>query len=748
MFYICSMPNDGQGRVVGTFVDSTGKRDAFAEQHDQPGRSVYQSVAVHKAGSTRRCLDTVDYLELLHVDVDLRLLVTPPEEVLRKLKDLDPSLELRESGGGYHLIGNLKEPVYAGTDEFRRAEAARTALTRICCGDPAPNHSAALLRVPGTTNSKYDPPRPCRVIREGSPIDLTEIETLVELYGDEQLFEPKPAEKANGHDGSAEETFRPLDVDYTLENMPTTGEGINKVQPPLLRKLLVQRALYPGEAVEMVVDATMAMSRRTNNGWTQELERKRVHERMNSVLRRLQEQHWQAVAAGNIGNDTPPSWLWVEAHEGWIDRCRQDERPHVLRNGAGYCIRKAAHQADNGEATNEAGETTEANEKPATKKREFVLRAFVPFDPAQLPPRQWLYGRHYQRRTVSATIAPGGFGKTTLDMVEAIAMATCQNLLGEQPTERLRVWYHNGEDSLEELHRRVAAVCQHFNIPQEELRDWFFMTSGNEVPLRVATGYSDLRIDQPLISLINKNIEQNGIDLATLDPLITLHGVPETDNTKMDMVIRIFAGIADAQNCGVELAHHTRKMPAGNGGDYGGADMRGASATHDAVRAVRVLNRMSDSDAKDLGILEHERARYFRIDKAKGNNSAAAKAVWRQFQNIELPNGDEVGVVMAWDYPGQGQGTAEAAEAERAADHVFMQLLTRFTITGRVASDRGGRNYAPTLFAKEPTAKVAKVNKVMLENAMVRLFAAGKIRAVDEGSGGHRVHKIVAEIAP
>jgi RecA-family ATPase len=293
----------------------------------------------------------------------------------------------------------------------------------------------------------------------------------------------------------------------------------------------------------------------------------------------------------------------------------------VLRNGSGYCIRGSTNRI-NGVADNDAAHgphsdeaETPSNDKPRAKKKEFVLRPFLPFDPAMLPPRQWLYGRHYQRRTVSATIAPGGFGKTTLDMIEAIAMATARNLLGEQPAERLRVWYHNGEDSLEELHRRVAAICEHFKIPQEELRDWFFMTSGNEVPLRVATGYSDLRIDQPLIALINKNIEQNGIDLATLDPLITLHGVPETDNTKMDMVIRIFAGIADAQDCAIELAHHTRKMPAGNGGgDYGGADMRGASATHDAVRAVRVLNRMSDRDAQDLSIPEHERARYFRVD--------------------------------------------------------------------------------------------------------------------------------------
>src|SRR5262249_59097368 len=91
---------------------------------------------------------------------------------------------------------------------------------------------------------------------------------------------------------------------------------------------------------------------------------------------------------------------------------------------------------------------------PPPPKR-FSIRPFAPFDLATLPPRAWLYGRHYQRRTVSATIAPGGFGKTSLCMVEAVAMGTARNLLGEQPGERFRVWGHHGENNLEELQRRI-----------------------------------------------------------------------------------------------------------------------------------------------------------------------------------------------------------------------------------------------------------------------------------------------------
>jgi hypothetical protein len=373
----------------------------------------------------------------------------------------------------------------------------------------------------------------------------------------------------------------------------------------------------------------------------------------------------------------------------------------------------------------------------------FVLRPFVPFDPATLPPREWLYGRHYQRRTVGGTVAPGGVGKTTLCMVEGVAMATCRNLLGEQPTERLRVWFHNGEDNIDELNRRLAAICQHFDIPMEELRDWWFMTSGNEVPLRVAKGYSNLVIDTRLIKCITEAIGDNKIDATILDPLVTLHGVPENDTGKMDTVVRIFAGIADQQNCAVELSHHTRKLLAGSTADYALDDMRGASALKDAMRAVRMLNLMTKADAEGVGIPEFERTSYFRVDRVKGNNAAPpSAAIWRKFVNVDLPNSDEVGVVVPWEFPGQGAAPSpQKAEAERKVEAVFLTLLDRFATDGRNVSDRGPTS-APALFAKEPEARAAKLGKAPLAEAMRRLFASAKIRMEPYGRTDHGKQRI------
>ena len=115
-----------------------------------------------------------------------------------------------------------------------------------------------------------------------------------------------------------------------------------------------------------------------------------------------------------------------------------DEHVKVMWSGYAnqWCVTSRKKRDGGGTAGGETA-ATEAPKKGAAPR--FVLRPFALFDPAKLQPRQWLYGRHYQRGTVSGTIAPGGFGKTTLVMVEAIAMATCRTLLGEQPEQRLRL---------------------------------------------------------------------------------------------------------------------------------------------------------------------------------------------------------------------------------------------------------------------------------------------------------------------
>ena len=701
--YVCSLPNPGtKGAVRELFYpdspEGRARAEKFARHENKPGRGVYDCIGRLQDGARSRCKDTVADLDRVVADLDLKNITQRRDAVLQCVKGLVlPPSEIRDSGFGLHLIWYLKEPV-EDDDGLAQAESTMKRLAELLAGDLKPTHRAALLRHPGSDNTKGREPRPCRTIEAGGAVyDISEFDDMFDLYAARPLLTRKAgAAKGNGHDRNSEQELRTsegrLDVEAALAAMKPTGASINDIQPRVILSLL-QRAEHPSNVIEQVVNATMAVADAAGLGWTREEEIKAVVARVKSSLALLHREY--DPTTGSI-----PNWLAAESSAG---------------EEAG--VKKAAAP--------------------------FVLRPFVPFDPATLPPREWLYGRHYQRRTVGGTVAPGGVGKTTLCMVEGVAMATCRNLLGEQPTERLRVWFHNGEDNIDELNRRLAAICQHFNIPMEELRGWWFMTSGNEVPLRVAKGYSNLTIDTRLIKCITEAIGDNQIDATILDPLVTLHGVPENDTGKMDTVVRIFAGIADQQNCAVELSHHTRKLLAGSTADYALDDMRGASALKDAMRAVRMLNLMTKTDAEGVGIPEFERTSYFRVDRVKGNNAAPpSAAIWRKFVNVDLPNSDEVGVVVPWEFPGQGAAPSpQKAEAERKVEAVFLTLLDRCATDGRNVSDRGPTS-APALFAKEPEARAAKLGKAPLAEAMRRLFASAKIRMEPYGRTDHGKQRI------
>src|ERR1700730_15406087 len=122
----------------------------------------------------------------------------------------------------------------------------------------------------------------------------------------------------------------------------------------------------------------------------------------------------------------------------------------------------------------------------SNEQRKITAAPFVWRDPATIPARAWLYGRHYIRQFVSATVAPGGLAKTSLILVEAIAMELKRPLLGIVPTEQTNVWIWNGEEPKEELNRRIAAICQYYSIDGRELEGRLFVNSGRVDPIKMA----------------------------------------------------------------------------------------------------------------------------------------------------------------------------------------------------------------------------------------------------------------------
>jgi hypothetical protein len=283
---------------------------------------------------------------------------------------------------------------------------------------------------------------------------------------------------------------------------------------------------------------------------------------------------------------------------------------------------------------------------------------YVARDPATTPRRQWLYGRHYLRGFVSATIAASGVGKTTLGAAEAVVMGSGRDFLsGEKDKiiERLRVWYWNGEDPFDELERRITAVCERHNIDREELagNGRLFFDSGHNTPLNFASssGPGKVQFNEELIAWFVQKIKDLGIDIVILDPFISIHSIGENDNTAIDKVLKRLGQIAVECNCAIGIMHHVRK-PFRNQGDLTGDDARGASAIIAACRSTRVLNRMTPKDAEAAGIKGAKAYRsYFRIDHDRASMAPSEDASWAHLVDVYLANGDHVGALEYWEHP-------------------------------------------------------------------------------------------------
>jgi hypothetical protein len=291
-----------------------------------------------------------------------------------------------------------------------------------------------------------------------------------------------------------------------------------------------------------------------------------------------------------------------------------------------------------------------AQPQAPAQKVDLKPTAFKRINAWDMPPRQFVYKRHYIRKFISASIAPGGVGKSTVAIAEAVAMATGKDLLGHSVIEPLKVWYWNGEDPFDELQRRFLAVIQHFNLTNDDLNlleQNLFFDSGRNLEIKIAFQEKNgVRIAAPIYNAVRDAITDLGVDVVIIDPFVSSHSVSENDNNAIDVVAKAWAKIADVTNCAVDLVHHVRKT---NGQEATVEDARGASALLAAVRSARVFNAMSSDEAARAGV--HNARLYFREDNGKSNLAPAASSQWYKISGVDLPNGDSVATVDQWIWP-------------------------------------------------------------------------------------------------
>lgn len=288
-------------------------------------------------------------------------------------------------------------------------------------------------------------------------------------------------------------------------------------------------------------------------------------------------------------------------------------------------------------------------------------------DPDQIPPRDWLYGRHLMRGIVSLTVAPGGVGKSSLMVVQALELASGKELLGHWVSGPKCVWLLNLEDDRDELRRRVSAAMTHHGLDPSAIGDRLFLDSGLDQELLLASDKrDDLFLNEAVFRRLEEVIRAEEIDVIIIDPFVSAHQVNEADNGKIDRIAKRLARLGKDSNCSIELVHHTRKL---NGMDVTSEASRGASSLLAAARSSRTIQKVSEKDRREWGVAD-DNGTYFFVQRDKANLAhSGGREVYRTV-SVALSQGDDVAVVERFCPPDAFEGITvdDLLRVQRAID--------------------------------------------------------------------------------
>lgn len=208
---------------------------------------------------------SVGGINCVWVDIDFKR--TDEATALKRLGELPtrPSATV-SSGGGLHAYWLLKEPV---TGDYARLRAVNRSIVKAVGGDPAACDPARIMRVPGTANVKYEPPRPCSL----SSLKLDQVYNLSDfdyLPPADELVEAQSKEVA-GKIGPGDRNPAMMSLagsmarrGLTIDEMLPTLSAVNdsRCSPPLdldeLKQVAGNASKYP--AAEPLVTRASSLS--------------------------------------------------------------------------------------------------------------------------------------------------------------------------------------------------------------------------------------------------------------------------------------------------------------------------------------------------------------------------------------------------------------------------------------------------------------------------------------------------------
>lgn len=187
-------------------------------------------------------------------------------------------------------------------------------------------------------------------------------------------------------------------------------------------------------------------------------------------------------------------------------------------------------------------------------------------------PTPWLVRSLWSEQAVGFVAGTPKSCKTWLGLDLAISVATGTPCLGrfevEQPGSSL---VYLAEDSLAQVRRRIAGICQHRRLDLSAL-DLHVVTAPS---LRLDSNDDQARLDQTLASLRPR--------LVLLDPLVRLHHLDENSAADVSTLLSVLRQLQRKHAAAIAVVHHVGK--------------RARSQLGQALRGSTDLHAWSDSSA-------------------------------------------------------------------------------------------------------------------------------------------------------
>jgi RepB DNA-primase from phage plasmid len=264
-FFVCSLPN-----VRGDDLpDQIWTRDSdevveFAKKWDQPGRGTFYCVSTTKG--RKRNKNNYAQSVLVHTDVDFTSIKETPAQAEASLRSLTlPPSRLHFSGNGIHALWVIKKPI---TDSARVTDLVQK-LARIVGGDTMVCHVVALMRLPGTHNTKEGAWTEVTAEDTGATYSLNDVAKLVSTTEPVLTIKGKSTEDNVFLRLARQLRSAPMDVAERLADMTyggAAGDGVHDTQLSVTAALM-QRGRSIDEITAYVLQETRKVSGTESWNW-------------------------------------------------------------------------------------------------------------------------------------------------------------------------------------------------------------------------------------------------------------------------------------------------------------------------------------------------------------------------------------------------------------------------------------------------------------------------------------------------